>query len=80
MHIRVRMRMDRMRNEHRGTVQVWRSRDKVRKARLRWFGHVWWRDSEYIGRRMLQMKLPGRRWRRLMDEEDRMRWRRMVCQ
>ncbi|KAK3513112.1 hypothetical protein QTP70_001685 [Hemibagrus guttatus] len=37
--------------------------DKVREARLRWFGHVQRRESEYIGRRMLDMELPGRRQR-----------------
>ena len=34
-------RMDRMRNEHiRGAEQVGQLGDKVREARLRWFGHV----------------------------------------
>ena len=33
--------MDRIRNEYiRGTAQVGRFGDKVREARLRWFGHV----------------------------------------
>ena len=36
---------------------------KAREARLRWFGHVQRRDSGYIGRRMLEMELPGRRQR-----------------
>ncbi|KAK3566785.1 hypothetical protein QTP86_004517 [Hemibagrus guttatus] len=35
----------------------------LREARLRWFGHVQKRESEYIGRRMLDMELPGRRQR-----------------
>ncbi|KAK3523569.1 hypothetical protein QTP70_002478 [Hemibagrus guttatus] len=35
----------------------------LREARLRWFGHVQRRESEYIGRRMLDMELPGRRQR-----------------
>ena len=66
-------RMDRIRNEYiRGTVHVRCFGDKVREARLGWFGHVLWRDSEYIGRRMLGMELPGRRprgrpKRRFMD-------------
>ncbi|KAK3554237.1 hypothetical protein QTP70_020097 [Hemibagrus guttatus] len=34
-------RLDRIRNEYiRGTAHVGRFRDKVREARLRWFGHV----------------------------------------
>ncbi|KAK3574713.1 hypothetical protein QTP86_015385 [Hemibagrus guttatus] len=57
-------RLDRIKNEYfRGTVHVGRLRDKVREARLRWFGHVQRRESEYIGRRMLDMELPGRRQR-----------------
>ncbi|MCJ8735615.1 hypothetical protein PDJAM_G00249200 [Pangasius djambal] len=57
-------RLDRIRNEYiRGTAHVRRLGDKVREARLRWFGHVQRRESEYIGRRMLDMELPGRRRR-----------------
>ncbi|KAK3527096.1 hypothetical protein QTP86_010830 [Hemibagrus guttatus] len=53
-------RLDRIRNEYiRGTAHVGRLGDKVREARLRWFGHVQRRESEYIGRRMLDMELPG---------------------
>ncbi|KAF7651093.1 hypothetical protein LDENG_00116160 [Lucifuga dentata] len=65
-------RMDRIRNEYiRGTAHVRCFGDKVREARLRWFGHVQ-RDSEHIGRRMLRLELPGRRprgrpKRRFMD-------------
>ncbi|KAK3538840.1 hypothetical protein QTP86_015967 [Hemibagrus guttatus] len=57
-------RLDRIRNEYiSGTAHVGRLGDKVREARLRWFGHVQRRESEYIGRRMLDMELPGRRQR-----------------
>ncbi|MCJ8737661.1 hypothetical protein PDJAM_G00026650 [Pangasius djambal] len=57
-------RLDRIRNEYiSGTAYVGRLGDKVREARLRWFGHVQRRESEYIGRRMLDMELPGRRRR-----------------
>ncbi|KAK3563338.1 hypothetical protein QTP86_021817, partial [Hemibagrus guttatus] len=57
-------RLDSIRNEYiRGTAHVGCLGDKVREARLRWFGHVQRRESEYIGRRMLDMKLPGRRQR-----------------
>ena len=46
--------------------------EKLREARLRWFGHAQRRDSGDIGRRMLEMELPGRRprgrpKRRFMD-------------
>ncbi|KAK3546361.1 hypothetical protein QTP70_025767 [Hemibagrus guttatus] len=74
-------RLDRIRNEYiRGTAHVGCLGHKVREARLRWFGHVQRRESEYIGRRMLDMELPGRRQRgrpkrRYMDgiNED-MKW------
>ncbi|MCJ8739511.1 hypothetical protein PDJAM_G00048000 [Pangasius djambal] len=57
-------RLDRIRNEYiRGTAHVGHLGDKVREARLRWFGHVQRRESEYIGRRMLDLELPGRRQR-----------------
>ena len=52
--------MDKIRNEHvRGTAQVGRSGGKVREARLRCFGHVKSRNSEYIGRRRLKTQLKG---------------------
>lgn len=35
--------------------------DKVREARLRWFGHVQRRDSGYISKSMLNFERPGRR-------------------
>ncbi|KAK3510097.1 hypothetical protein QTP70_026828 [Hemibagrus guttatus] len=80
-------RLDRIGNEHiRGTAHVGRLGDKVREARLRWFGHVQRRENEYIGRKMLDMELPGRRQRgrpkrRYMDginAVDRDRWREMI--
>ncbi|KAK3538481.1 hypothetical protein QTP86_004652 [Hemibagrus guttatus] len=40
-------RLDRIRNEYiRGTAHVGRLGDKVREARLRWFGHVQRRDNQ----------------------------------
>jgi hypothetical protein len=57
-------RMDRIKNEYiRGTAHVERFGDKAREARLRWFGHVHRRDSKYIGKRMLNLELPGKRAR-----------------
>ncbi|KAJ8376011.1 hypothetical protein SKAU_G00065910 [Synaphobranchus kaupii] len=57
-------RMDKIRNEYiRGTAHVGQFGHKVREARLRWFGHVRRREVGYIGRRMLDMELPGKRRR-----------------
>ncbi|KAK3544421.1 hypothetical protein QTP86_011159 [Hemibagrus guttatus] len=48
-------RLDRVRNEYiRGTAHVGRLGDKVREARLRWFGHV--QRSERKGRELADMK------------------------
>ncbi|KAK3522813.1 hypothetical protein QTP86_002563, partial [Hemibagrus guttatus] len=42
-------RLDRIRNEYiRGTAHVGRLGDKVREARLRWFGHVQRRDKDEL--------------------------------
>ncbi|XP_063881686.1 uncharacterized protein LOC135111938 [Scylla paramamosain] len=55
-------RMDKIRNDYiRGTTHVRRFGDKAREARLRWLGHVRRSDEGYVGRRMLDMDLPGRR-------------------
>ena len=54
-------RMDKIRNEYiRGTTQVGRYGEKIREARLRWYGHLRRKDDGYIGRRMLRMELSGK--------------------
>ncbi|KAK3565881.1 hypothetical protein QTP86_019641 [Hemibagrus guttatus] len=48
-------RLDRIRNEYiRGTAHVGRLGDKVREARLRWFGHVQRRENGYFMERRSQ--------------------------
>ena len=44
----------------------------MRESRLRWYGHVKRREDAYVGRRVLEMELPGKRKvgrpkRRFMD-------------
>ena len=57
-------RKDEIRNEHiRGTVKVERLEMKMREGRLRWYGYVMRRDQEYVGRKMMEMELPGKRKR-----------------
>ena len=55
-------RKDKIRNEYiRGTVKVERLGMEMRKGRLRWYGHVMRRGQEYVGRKMIEMELPGKR-------------------
>ena len=57
-------RKDKIRNEYiRSTVKVERLGMKIREGRLRWYGHVMKRDQEYVGRKMMEMELPGKRRR-----------------
>ena len=55
---------DKIRNEYiRSTVKVERLGLKMREDRLRWYGHVMRREQEYVGRKMMEMELPGKRKR-----------------
>ena len=55
-------RKDKIRNEYiRSAVKVKRLGMKMREGRLRWYGHVMRKDQEYVGRKMIEMELPGKR-------------------
>ena len=55
-------RKDKIRNEYiRNTVKVEQLGMKMREGRLRWYGHVMRRDQEYVGRKMMEKELPGKR-------------------
>ena len=57
-------KMDKIRNEQiRGTAQVGQFGEKIREARLGWYGQLRRQDDVYIGRRVLRMALPGNRKR-----------------
>ena len=64
-------RKDNIRNEYeRGTAKIAKLGDKLRNARLRWYGHVKRREEGYVGKRMMEMTVSGRRKRR----RPRRRW------
>ena len=57
-------RKDKIRNEYvRGTAKITRLGDQFKNARLRWYGQVKWREEGYLGKRMIEMAVPGRRKR-----------------
>ena len=56
-------RKDKIRNGYvRGTAKIALG-DKLWNARLRWYGHVRRREEDYVGRRKMEMAVPGRRKR-----------------
>ena len=57
-------RKHKIKNEYmRGTVKIAKLGDKLRNARLRWYGHMKRREEGYMGKTMLEMAVPGRRKR-----------------
>ena len=57
-------RKDKIRNEYvRGSAKIAKLGDKLRNARLRWYGHVKRREEGYVGKTMMEMAVPGRRKR-----------------
>jgi len=57
-------RLDKIRNTRiRGTAHTDKISEKLREARLRWYGHVMRREEDHVGKRMLKLKPPGKRSR-----------------
>ena len=57
-------RKDRVRNDKiRKSTNVERMSVKTRESRLRWFGHVKRRDESYVGKRVLNLEVEGKRKR-----------------
>ena len=57
-------KLDRIRNERiRGTTKVREISKKVQESRLEWYGHAVRRVDEYVGKRVVGMKVPGKRRR-----------------
>ena len=56
-------RKDKIRNEYvRGTAKIAKLGDKLRNARLRWYGHVKKREEGYVGKTIMEMAVvPGGR-------------------
>ena len=70
-------RSDKIRNEYvRGTAKIAKLGDKLWNAKLRWYGHIK-RREDYMGKRMMEMAVPGirkrgrlrRRWMDLVRED-----------
>ena len=76
-------RKDRVRNEEirkrLGTTEMGKW---CRQERLRWYGHVKRREDDYVGRRAMEMRMPGqrkrgrpkRRWLDCIKEDMRSSW------
>ena len=57
-------RKNKIRNEYvRGTAKIAKLGDKLRNARLRWYGHVKRKEEDYMRKRMMEVAVPGRRKR-----------------
>ena len=57
-------RRDKIGNEViRGTSKIREISDTIQESRLRWYGHVMRKDEQYIGRRVMEMDIQGRRGR-----------------
>ena len=64
-------RKDKIKSEYvRETAKIAKLGDKLRNARLRWYGHAKRREEDYVEKRMMEMAVPGRRKR----ENPRRRW------
>ena len=54
-------KMDKVRNECvRRKVGVENIKEKIREARLRWYGHMRRREDSYVGRKVLDMEVSGK--------------------
>ena len=57
-------RKDKIRSKYvRGTAKIAKLGNKLRNARLCWSGHVKRRVEDYMGKRMMEMAVPGKRKR-----------------
>ena len=57
-------RKDKIRNEYvRGTAKIAKRGDKLRNASLRWYEPMKGREEGYVGKRMMEIAVPGRRKR-----------------
>ncbi|XP_068212606.1 uncharacterized protein [Palaemon carinicauda] len=64
-------RLDKVRDDLvRGATKVTEVSKKIQEKKLHWFGHVMRRDQEEVGRRMLDMDVPGRRRRETKEKVD----------
>ncbi len=57
------MKLNKLRNERIGGTKVEEITKKVQERRLKWYGHVTRREEHYVGRKVMEMKVQGRRKR-----------------
>uniref|UniRef100_A0A8D8V8N9 Endonuclease-reverse transcriptase n=1 Tax=Cacopsylla melanoneura TaxID=428564 RepID=A0A8D8V8N9_9HEMI len=70
-------RLDRIRNETiRNRIKVTEVSKKVQERRLQWYGHVERREDGYVGKKVAEMEVEGRRCR----GRPRKRWKHCVSQ
>ena len=70
-------RKDKIRNKYvKGTAKIAKLGDKLRNARLHWYGHIKKREEDYVRKRMMEMAVPEkkterprRRWMDLLRED-----------
>ena len=68
-------RKEKIGNEYlRRTAKIAKLGEKLRNARLHWYGHVKRREEDYVGKRMMEMAVPGIRKRK----RPRRRWMDLV--
>ena len=71
-------RKDKKRDKYvKGAAKIAKLGDKLRNGRIRWYGHVKRREEDYVGKRILEMAVPGirkrgrprKRWKDLVRED-----------
>ena len=54
----------------RGIAKIAKLREKLWNARLRWYGHMKRREEGYVGKRMMEVTVPGRGKKKAKEKVD----------